>query len=97
MASIISASIDLAKLNKSKIIMGKNGQKYYPLNIIINDEKNKFGQDVSISDTQTKEERTSKAKKNYLGNGKTVWSKEKTSEQVEPLNHSTNFADDLPF
>jgi len=72
---IISASIDLNKIEKSRIIEGKNGAKYYNIDIIVNDEKNQFGQDTSISTALTKEEREAKAKKNFIGNGKTVFSK----------------------
>jgi len=101
MAQIISASIDLTKLDKSKIIPGKNGQKFYPLNIIVNDEKNKFDQDVSITDSQTKEQRSAKEKRNYLGNGKVVWEKAKTIQGSEVPGNNSSAADDdhdgLPF
>lgn len=73
MATIISASVDLSKIDKSKIIEGKNNAKYYNLDIIINDDFDKYNNNVSITDKQTKEERTEKAKKKYLGNGRVVW------------------------
>lgn len=73
MGRLISASIDLNKINKSRIIDGKNGQKYYNILISVNDEKDKYGQDVSISHNQTKEERERGDKKVFLGNGKTIW------------------------
>ena len=37
MATIATISIDLNKLDKSKIIEGKNGAKYYNLNITLNE------------------------------------------------------------
>tara|TARA_B110000285_G_scaffold64452_1_gene74092 strand:- start:163 stop:282 length:120 start_codon:yes stop_codon:yes gene_type:complete len=37
MASLISANIDLTKIDKSKIYEGKKG-KYYPITIAIQDE-----------------------------------------------------------
>ena len=100
MARIISASIDLTKIDKSKIIEGKNGGKFYNIQIFCNDEKDKYGNDVGLTDSQTKEERESKAKKKYLGNGRTVWSSEKTSknmpnETVTENNPQEN--DNLPF
>lgn len=73
---IISASIDLNKVIKTKIVNGKNGSKYYNLDIIVGDEKNKYDQDTSICDRQTKEERERKEKRNYIGNGKVVYRKE---------------------
>lgn len=73
MGQIISASIDLTKIDKSKVKDHKNGSKYYQISIFLNDEKDKYGNNVSIATGQTEEERKSKVKKVYLGNGKTVW------------------------
>lgn len=74
MAKIVSASIDLSKIDKAKIINGKEGRMYLDITIIVNDEADKYGQDTQIIQGQTKEEREAKAPKNYLGNGKTIWS-----------------------
>ena len=71
MSTIISASIDLAKIDK-KSIYDKDGKKYLSLQISVNDET-KFGNNVSIAIGQTKEQREAKADKTYLGNGKVVW------------------------
>ena len=92
MSRIISASIDLGKIDKARIVTGKNGGKYYPLSIIVNDEVDKYGNDTSITAGQSKEERDAKAPKVYLGNGKTVWRGDavQTATVVQP-------ADDLPF
>ena len=72
MAKLISASIDLTKIDKSKI-KEKDGHKYYDITIALNDEKDKYGNDCSITEGQTKEERLAKEKKTYLGNGKVIW------------------------
>jgi hypothetical protein len=74
MAKIVSASIDLSKIDKSKIVNGKEGRMYLDITIIVNDEQDKYGQDTQIIQGQSKEEREAKAQKNYLGNGKTIWS-----------------------
>lgn len=78
MAQIISASIDVTKITKSKIkeVKKKDGSiaKYLDISIVVNDLEDQFGNICSISEGQTKEERESKAPKNYLGNGKRVWS-----------------------
>lgn len=97
---IISASIDVTKIDKTKLVEGKNGAKYLNIDIIVNDEKDKFGNDTGITLKQTKEERDSKAKKVYIGNGKTVW--EKKSEQTPAQSNKTTAHDDddsdgLPF
>jgi len=99
---IISASIDLNKIDKAKIKPGKEGAKYYNLDIIVNDTANTYGQDVSISEPQTKEQRTAKEKKVFLGNGKTVWSNDPKAETAQiinekPADSNSNAGDDLPF
>jgi hypothetical protein len=72
MASLISANIDLTKIDKSKIYEGKKG-KYYPITIVVNDELGQFGDAGYIQTEQTKEERDAKAPKSFLGNVKVVW------------------------
>lgn len=89
---IISASIDLMKIDKNKIVLGKMGQKYFNIQIIVGDEKDKYGNDCSVCINQTKDERERKEKRVYLGNGKTVWD----SEQKE-AKESNNEPTDLPF
>jgi len=72
MASIIKASIDLNKIPKDKIFIGKKG-KYLPITITINDEPDQFGNQGPVVVEQTKDERDAKAAKTYLGNVKVVW------------------------
>ena len=74
---IISASINLNKINKSKLVKGKDGNEYLNISIICNDSENEWGKDVSITEGQSEQERKDKAKKNYIGNGKTVYNSEK--------------------
>ena len=73
MASVVSISIDLSKIDKSRIVEGKNGAKYLDLNLSINDETNDYGKNVSVFHSQTKEEREGKVPRDYVGNGKLVW------------------------
>lgn len=75
MSRIISASIDLNKIDISKVTTGKNGGKYVNISIIINDSVDQYGNDTSITIGQTKEEREAKASKVYIGNGKTIYNK----------------------
>lgn len=79
MSQIIGASIDLAKLETAKIVQGKNGAKYVNITIMVNDEPNQWGKDVSIILEQSKEEREAKVAKEYVGNGKVIYGKTKTS------------------
>ena len=72
MASIIKTSIDLTKIDKSKIITGAKG-KYLPISLTLNDEVDQFGNQGPVIIEQTKEERAEKVAKIYLGNCKVVW------------------------
>ena len=101
MASIIKASIDLNKIPKEKIFIGKKG-KYLPITITINDELDQFGNQGPVVVEQTKEERDAKAPKVYLGNVKVVWTngdnvaaapREQQPQQVQ----QAPVVDDLPF
>ena len=88
MAQIISASIDLTKIDKSKINNHKNGSAYYNIDIFIKDEKDQYGNDCAISQSQSKEEREAKDKKVYIGNGKSVWNSDSSQSENKA---------DLPF
>jgi hypothetical protein len=72
MASIIKTSIDLNKIPKDKIYVGKKG-KYLPITITLNNEPDQFGNQGPVVVEQTKEERDAKSEKTYLGNVKVVW------------------------
>ncbi len=91
MAQIISASIDLTKIDKSKINNHKNGSAYYNIDILIKDEKDQYGNDCAISQSQSKEQREAKEKKVYIGNGKSVWN----SDSFQSENKSEDI--NLPF
>lgn len=73
MAQLISASIDVSKISKDKLIKGDKGT-YLNITISINDEVDQYGNQAGIYESQSKEEREAKEKKNYLGNGKIAWS-----------------------
>ena len=79
MASIIKASIDLNKIPKDKIYIGKKG-KYLPITITINDEVDQFGNQGPVVVEQSKEEREAKSPKKYLGNVKVVWTNGKVRQ-----------------
>jgi len=101
MSTLINASIRVDKLPKEKFIKGKDGAVYYNLTISIQDES-RYGNNVGIFDSQTKEERQAKKSRNYLGNGKVVWTDgsvilaEKEEETEEVVVESENDKD-LPF
>ena len=90
MASLIALSIK-----------GKDG-KYQNFTVAVNDETNKFGQNVSMYREQTKEEREAKKPKEYIGNGKVFWTDGKITkadkrEQDNEVTASQEPENDLPF
>jgi hypothetical protein len=94
MAQLLAVSIDLTKIDKSQIIEGKNGGKYVNVTLSVNDEDDKFGNNVSLWQSQSKEDREAKANRVFLGNGKKLWSDDSSSRQT-PKKQEVN--DDLPF
>ena len=72
MSTLINASIRVDKLPKEKFVIGKDGAVYYNITISVQDET-RYGNNVALTDSQTKDERDAKVAKNYLGNGKVVW------------------------
>ncbi len=68
MATLISASLDVTKITKDRL----NEGKYLNITISVNDDTT-YGNNCGVYENQTKEEREAKAKRNYIGNGKVVW------------------------
>ena len=97
MGSLIKGSINLNKLPKEKLIKGKNGT-YYDFTISVNDETGEYGDNCSMFDSQTKEEREAKTPKNYVGNAKVIWTDGTitTAERQEEVETEAE-TDDLPF
>jgi hypothetical protein len=98
MSSILNLSIDLSKVDKSKLVDGK----YLNTQVFINDES-KFGNNVSMAYSQSKEERESKVSKQYIANGRVVFTTgsisvaEKEVENVVNNNQKVEESDNLPF
>ena len=93
MSAILSLSIDLTKIDKSKL---KDG-KYLNTQIFINDET-KYGNNVSMAYSQTKEERDNKIPKQYIANGKVVYVNNGiTVAEKEETPQQTKEVDTLPF
>lgn len=102
MSALINVSINLDKLPKQKIVKGKAGN-YYNFTLSVNDDTNQYGQNVSVFDSQTKEEREAKKSKDYLGNGQVVWTDGRCTKAVFQSKESnvelkqTTVSNDLPF
>ena len=98
MSSLLNVSINVENLPKEKFVKGKKGV-YYNFTISVNDDTNQFGQNVAAFDSQTKEEREAKKPKQYIGNGKVVWTDGSCVKAVQeqPLEQTTDNTTDLPF
>jgi hypothetical protein len=101
MSKLISIKIDVTKIDKNRLFKGEKGT-YLDADLWINDTPDKFGNDASVSMSQTKEERTAKKPKIYIGNGKKVlgWEGEQsTRPKPAPAQGRTqdDSGDDIPF
>lgn len=85
MNKLMTASINLSKIDKTRIIEGKNG-KYIDLVIWFNEEPDQYGNNFSIQQRVDMGD-----DKIYLGNGKFYIAKEAKEEPVKKPDS------DLPF
>lgn len=102
-SAILSGSINLSMIDKSKIINGKKGQ-YLNITMIVQNQS-QYGNNVWITQSQSEEEREAKEKAVSLGNGAVRWvgGEVKVAERDEVTNNqqnpqrATNQEVDLPF
>ncbi len=94
MSAILNLSIDLSKVDKGRLVDGK----YLNTQIFINDET-KYGNNVSMAYSQTKDERDAKIPKQYIANGKVVYVNNGIVVAEKEVNNTTNVEEnnDLPF
>ena len=87
MAALTEISIDVKKIDKSKLYKGQ----YLNLVVATRDELTEYGQNASVFYAQSKEERDAKTKKAYIGNGKVVWTDGniKTADDLAPAKTET--------
>lgn len=102
---IISASIDLSKIDASKVVEGKNGAKYLDITLV-NTPGNQYGKDYLVKQDFGKEAREQRVETPILGNGKsflqdqgqTANSSSGSAPSPAPSAPSSNSSlDDLPF
>lgn len=102
---MITVSIDLAKIDKSRIKTTDKGQKFYNLVVDERKEPDTYGNTHTVYESQSKEERERKDKKNYIGNGKEYKFQNSNTQQpsagyTPPANNAPTanaVEDDLPF
>ena len=70
--AILSGSINLSAIDKTKVVTAKNGNQYLNITLMIQNGS-QYGNNIWITQSQSKEERESKQKSNSLGNGSVRW------------------------
>jgi len=99
MSALINFNLRVDKLPKENFYPGKDGAVYVNLTMAVNDET-RYGNNTSVYVAQSKEEREAKKKRQYLGNGKVLWTDNnivlaEREPQADPVT-ATEKAD-LPF
>jgi hypothetical protein len=84
--------LEKAKAGHSAFTKGTNGKVYANIKIWLNDEADKYGNDVGIQLNSTKEKKDVEGSV-YIGNAKSPKSNEPAAVQVDDLGS----LDDLPF
>jgi len=89
MSTLIAAYLDINKLPKEKFQKTEKGDQRYYFMVSVDDKTNQYSQNVSCFDQQTQEERDVKKKREYIGNGRVIWTDgniilaEKKTEQLK--------------
>ncbi len=102
MSKLLGVSLDVKKITKERLYEGKKGT-YLKLTISLNDEIDQFGNNVSVWEEQSKEEREGKVERVFLGNGRIIYDSEgfkQPQQNQQPQTPSAPFenqSDELPF
>lgn len=70
---LINIKLNLSKIDKESLFKGEKGV-YLDLMMSLTTKPDKFGNNASLWQGQTIEERNEKKEKKYLGTGKIIWS-----------------------
>jgi hypothetical protein len=92
MASLSTLYLKAETLKTLLDTVNTKGDKGVEITISINDEMNKYDQNVSGYVSQTKEQREDKKPRFYVGNGKTYWS----TNNDHPKSTKQNGSDAVP-
>lgn len=97
MGKLVSLSINIDKVDMSRVVQGKNG-RYLNLTVSLNDQVDQYGNNVNTWQQQTKEEREAKADRNFLGNGRVVYDSQTGAGTPPPQQQYGQQQDEvLPF
>ena len=87
-------SIDVTKIDKTKLFKGKKGT-YADLQVFVSDQTDDWGNNGMITQAVTKEERESGIKGAILGNCKIFWNEEGGAASNTPPSQPQPMADDF--
>lgn len=76
---MIKLKIDVTKIDKSRLFVGAKGT-YLDLVVYENDRPDEYGNDFSVKQDCTKEDRDAGVKMPYIGNGKNIGQKRQQSQ-----------------
>lgn len=93
---MINISICLSDIPEDKRQKARNGKWYANFTIDERKEPDQYGNTHSVSIQQSKEERSEKLPKTYVGNGKEYVFERRENEHTQVPNESDP-SDDLPF
>ena len=105
----VNLKIDVTKIDKSKLFVGKNGNKYLDAQVFIDlDDNDQYGNNGMITQAVSKEERDSGVKGAILGNSRKFWGdyegqapqQQKAPQQQAPQGQQMppmDFDSDIPF
>ena len=96
MSALINLSINLDNLPKEKFVKGKKGT-YYNFTVSVNDDTNTYGQNASVFDSQSKEQREAKEPKKFIGNGVVIWTDGTCVKAVRQEEAQAVASDEMPF
>ena len=83
---MIKLKIDVTKIDKSRLFVGAKGT-YLDLVVYENDRPDEYGNDYSVKQDCTREDRDAGVKMPYIGNGKNIGQKR---QQAQPARTTRN-------
>lgn len=93
----VDISINLSKIDKTKIFEGKKGKYLFLTSFIDIDSKDEYGKSGSVQQTISKEERAKNLKPPIVGDVKVFWKQEEALPKQEDYKPPQMPDDDIPF
>lgn len=93
----INVSIDVTKIDKSKLFSGKKGTYLDLTTFIDTDNKDQYDNNGFIAQSVTKDEREQGVKGAILGNCKVFYQDGQPQQAQQPQQAGSEFVDDIPF